>query len=77
MKIKKSKILKLDFLKQSKTIEIMKKMKFWQDMQSPKLNFLKEITNGFSSKSAQKTVFFGVTLQNFQFFRNYSKFENS
>ena len=52
MKIKKLKILKLDFLKHSKKIEIMKKMKFRSQIAVLKLNFLKESTPGFSTKSA-------------------------
>ena len=71
MKIKKSKILKLDFLKHSKTIEIMKKMKSLTPNGCPKIKFPKRKHSWVFYEIGIENVFFSY-FKKIPFFRKYS-----
>ena len=72
MKIKKSKILKLDFLKHSKTIEIMKKKnEILTPNGCPKIKFPKRKHSWVFYESGIENVFFSF-FKKIPFFRKYS-----
>ena len=75
MKIKKSKILKLDFLKHSKTIEIMKKLKSLTPNGCPKIKFPKRKHSWVFYEIGIEN-FFLVALKKFHFLANTRKLKN-